>query len=423
VLELCLEEIKYRDGASNYGKYLSLVAPDGIVVPTYLVDNTGNASIYKYLMFWGTSCAAPYVASVAAILKFFDPQLTPEILKELLIKTASNEKIKNYSKWEYGAGVVDIGKAFKVLLFQEEDYSLYPNVILSFSSFNLNFNKAGYDYSEMDVPKGKIGIKTGFLSNFRKENYDLTLPAEVYVILGKNSTSYNWFKFHIGSNMPKSESDIFSKVHMVLPVDASARFLFLYIANLGEPVGFEDEGRIVILGSSFSDSIDTHFKVLPKNANTPPNQGCSIEYNFSEAPFGENIIDAFRKVRDSYLAKVSYGLEAINLYYEWSSEFNNILDNNPDLKEEFHDIIYEIFGINNLTVKNAQTLANELWNLRLSEEERIRIQNFVRMIIPFLSSKPRTFALVAEKVFSLPETNSLSVGEIIEEILRYYEKR
>lgn len=86
---------------SNYGSWIDLVAPggdlhvdqngdgqpDGILQQTFSKGRYGD---FKYFFGEGTSSATPHVSGVAALLKSYNPTLTPSDIRRILIDTAKD---------------------------------------------------------------------------------------------------------------------------------------------------------------------------------------------------------------------------------------------------------------------------------------------------------------------------------------------
>jgi serine protease len=109
---------------SNWGKEIAVAAPGGNTrldqngdgVPDGVLQNTvvpGNTDKQDYLLFMGTSMAAPHVAGVAALIVgsgVRDPQAVRRILSETSRRPAAYR-----GKWDehYGAGIVDAEAAVR----------------------------------------------------------------------------------------------------------------------------------------------------------------------------------------------------------------------------------------------------------------------------------------------------------------------
>lgn len=72
--------------SSNYGNAISIFAPGGSTGVNNCATTSAD-SYNSYCYFNGTSCSAPHVAGVAALLLSMDPLLTPFDIKSILIST------------------------------------------------------------------------------------------------------------------------------------------------------------------------------------------------------------------------------------------------------------------------------------------------------------------------------------------------
>ncbi|MCS6905952.1 MAG: S8 family serine peptidase [Bacteroidia bacterium] len=93
---------------SNYGNWVSVFAP-GIIVSTV------TSRTRPYDLQGGTSMASPLVAGLCALMKAYNPQLTPAQIKECLMATATNIDAKNppHLRGLLGAGRIDAVEALR----------------------------------------------------------------------------------------------------------------------------------------------------------------------------------------------------------------------------------------------------------------------------------------------------------------------
>jgi serine protease len=86
---------------SNAGSYVDVAAPGSAIISTY-PQKLGQA----YASLNGTSMASPHVAAVAALLKAYQPSLTPDQIESALEKSAVDLGVKGFDR-DYGNGRVD----------------------------------------------------------------------------------------------------------------------------------------------------------------------------------------------------------------------------------------------------------------------------------------------------------------------------
>lgn len=95
---------------SNFGSCVDLVAPagdldNGIATPIY------ENKISNYIVFNGTSAAAPIVSGVAALVKSLSPHLKPVEVKQILFKGSIPLKFKKLSKY----GLINANNSLELL--------------------------------------------------------------------------------------------------------------------------------------------------------------------------------------------------------------------------------------------------------------------------------------------------------------------
>ncbi|WP_430779993.1 S8 family serine peptidase [Actinoplanes sp. G11-F43] len=83
---------------SNAGSYVDVAAPGSAILSTWPGGGYRQSS--------GTSMAAPHVAAVAALLKAFQPDLTPDRIESALERSAADLGAKGFDR-DYGYGRID----------------------------------------------------------------------------------------------------------------------------------------------------------------------------------------------------------------------------------------------------------------------------------------------------------------------------
>jgi type VII secretion-associated serine protease mycosin len=91
---------------SNAGSYVDVAAPGSNIINTY------STSLHDgdYAMMSGTSMASPHVAAVAALLKAYQPAITPDQVEQALESSAVDLGTKGFDK-NYGNGRIDAAAA------------------------------------------------------------------------------------------------------------------------------------------------------------------------------------------------------------------------------------------------------------------------------------------------------------------------
>ncbi|WP_432709389.1 S8 family serine peptidase [Pedobacter sp.] len=114
------DDADLKAGFSNYGKYTV-----DVFAPGFMIKSTVPKSQYEE--FDGTSMAAPVVSGVAAVLLSYYPDLTPQEIRDIIIKSVTkvNRKVKykndrgetvkvNFSDLCKSGGVVNLYNALKL---------------------------------------------------------------------------------------------------------------------------------------------------------------------------------------------------------------------------------------------------------------------------------------------------------------------
>jgi serine protease len=104
---------KTRSSFSNYGNWISVVAPGSNILstmPTYNTTMTEFEKEKEYDYLDGTSMATPMVAGIVGLMLSRNPNYTPAEVKSRLESTATDLGKKGYDI-EYGYGLVNAAKA------------------------------------------------------------------------------------------------------------------------------------------------------------------------------------------------------------------------------------------------------------------------------------------------------------------------
>ncbi len=154
-----------KDGSSNYGPRLALLAPGNSVLTTALGTEYRKAS--------GTSMSTPHVTATAALLLGLDPKLTPADLGGIITLTA---KSIDFSGWTYENGFGILSAAEAVNYIGKTNLALHSPISGNY------FDRKGsaipvvatgitplFDYMEIMIGKGET--------------------PEVWNVLGKKITS------------------------------------------------------------------------------------------------------------------------------------------------------------------------------------------------------------------------------------------
>ncbi|MFA6296439.1 MAG: S8 family peptidase [Patescibacteria group bacterium] len=141
---------------SNYGNNLDIMAPggdtyadlnsdgylDGILQQTY-TDPTKSYKKFSLQLYQGTSMATPHVAGVAALL--FSKGKTYSQVKKALKRTAY-EGMTNYSKFEYGAGRLNAGKALSYKFCSKATLQIYKDNVTKYTRLMKKYNVGSKKY-------------------------------------------------------------------------------------------------------------------------------------------------------------------------------------------------------------------------------------------------------------------------------------
>jgi serine protease len=136
---------------SNFGSWIDVAAPGGSTaqdvngdgkpdgVLSTVATDTDGALVNDYVIWQGTSMAAPHVAGVVALMKALAPNLTPQDVDSLLIRGVLTEDIGAAGRDDqFGYGLLNAYKAV-VAAADTAGRPVEPTPILAVSPAALNF--------------------------------------------------------------------------------------------------------------------------------------------------------------------------------------------------------------------------------------------------------------------------------------------
>ena len=142
-------------GGSNYGNYISVVAPGNYIFGLAYNSDT------NYSVFWGgTSQAAPFVSGLASLLLAQNSNYTPADIRRVIQNTAddqvgnASEDVKGWDQY-YGYGRINAGRALNLAAGIESDsryafpVQVWPNP--SNGDLNLQYTLPSAQLTELDV--------------------------------------------------------------------------------------------------------------------------------------------------------------------------------------------------------------------------------------------------------------------------------
>jgi serine protease len=139
---------------SSFGSWIDVAAPGGSTaadlngdgkpdgVLSTVATDTGGTLVNDYVIFQGTSMAAPHVAGGVALMKGLAPNLTPQDIDNLLASGALTEDLGTVGRDDqFGAGLLNAYKA-TVAAANTGGQPVDPTPILAVSPAALNFGTA-----------------------------------------------------------------------------------------------------------------------------------------------------------------------------------------------------------------------------------------------------------------------------------------
>ncbi|HEX7916864.1 S8 family peptidase, partial [Rudaea sp.] len=120
--------------------------------------NLNPAYIPFYTTMSGTSMATPHTAGISALLLEANPNLTPDQVKDLLKRSATN--IPGYAAWEDGAGYVNAYAALSEASGARSGFGKTVNSLRTFNANAIEADGGSVPFSVAFSPVGTTGAQT-----------------------------------------------------------------------------------------------------------------------------------------------------------------------------------------------------------------------------------------------------------------------
>lgn len=135
------------------------------------VSEIETAYVPYYTMMSGTSMATPHVAGIVALMLEANPLLSPEEVKQILQKTATN--MPGYEPWEVGAGYVNAYAAVDAAMFDTS----YGDTVSMFSSFHSDV--------ESSVERSGFTVDYNPITNISDNQYEFEVPEGITSLMAR----------------------------------------------------------------------------------------------------------------------------------------------------------------------------------------------------------------------------------------------
>ncbi|MDR1841495.1 MAG: S8 family serine peptidase [Holophagales bacterium] len=140
---------------SNWGPYISVVAPGQGIISTY-TNSASTASGNLYGSMSGTSMAAPHVTGLIGYMLTFNPDLKPDQIKTYIEQNADYVDGKTDFSDEYGWGRINVAKTIGAVINDVNNNSAPPSsYVYSPVKIKLDFNGINVYLYQCDQ-QGKI---------------------------------------------------------------------------------------------------------------------------------------------------------------------------------------------------------------------------------------------------------------------------
>jgi len=149
-----------REFASDSGKFTSDIvstrAKTNLVANGTTADaELPTAAVPFYTQISGTSMATPFVAGSVALLLSVDPTLAPDDIKQILTQTAS--QMPGFSRWEVGAGYINVYAAIDKAFNRSKNYGSYGGPVDA-QHYNASFNATGPQPQPFHIDYNPAGL-------------------------------------------------------------------------------------------------------------------------------------------------------------------------------------------------------------------------------------------------------------------------
>ncbi len=214
---------------SNWGTSVQNAADAVDLVGPSMLPTTDNIGAYRDV-FWGTSCAAPYVSGVAALILSRRPTLTPAQLRTELRNNTTDINSGSHPGWDefIGYGLIDAGAALGTCL---------ADVTMSYSNVHPEYQTV----TQSRTVRATNTITAG-------GNYFIDDPGEVDMHAGQEIRLTPGFEARAGSEFhghlmacafPKHASDGLPEQPAANKQPASAGFAPLKVSAIPNPAEYE----------------------------------------------------------------------------------------------------------------------------------------------------------------------------------------
>lgn len=168
----CGSDGKFASAYSNYGDVIDICAPGSNIYSTVLNGRYGIKS--------GTSMACPHVSAAAAMLKTFDPNITPADAENILTDCADDAGITGFDVY-YGYGILDLENLADLLMPPETDSCFFDTPSINGGMVTVRFKN---EYTpENDALVTAAAYKDGIMSSCvicsvsgEAQSDDITIP-------------------------------------------------------------------------------------------------------------------------------------------------------------------------------------------------------------------------------------------------------